>query len=426
MKSMKLIRAFGKIDDRYMIEAMPREEKAMKKNQIRVRRLVPLAAAACLVIAALTVLGIAQPWRAPAPPEKELPMLVLSAYSDPGGYGVSPTGGSANNTANGNLLNAGKAYSKLPVYRNPMQYDERYSTPVSGLSGGEMLKIATDTAAAMGWRVDSAYTRPNEEELRRESEKIHFGEPDYVWEPPESIMAREARAVCGTNLITVGLDGKIAVSVNGGVYDDDGGVDLPEALRFDYETADQQELENVMEYLLREYAGIVNMKEPVIKISIDDSGYRFIELSAYEGAGNQPELNPFFNWVSFTFDSESSRLLMIYRTTDALTSQKLGDYPIISVQQAKELLYQYKYLGGKSQQEIGLELPGEEAIIDIVLAYRVAYFDSIFIPFYIFTFKVPEDEANDWMGFAAEYYVPAVEGRYIADVHFVPPGQGRI
>ena len=98
-------------------------------------------------------------------------------------------------------------------------------------------------------------------------------------------------------------------------------------------------------------------------------------------------------------------------------SQKVGDYPIISVAEAKTLLKKGNYSTSSPYQ-----LPGMKHVKKVELVYLTDVFESYFMPYYKFYVELPEEKGvtdslrDTDMKTYGVYYVPAVESRYISNM----------
>ena len=91
--------------------------------------------------------------------------------------------------------------------------------------------------------------------------------------------------------------------------------------------------------------------------------------------------------------------------------EKLGDYPIISSDEALELLGEGKYITSVAQYDF----PGTEYAGMVELVYRVTDLEEYYIPYYRFYVEIPEG-AEDGKKLYGAYYVPAVRQEYISDM----------
>ena len=91
----------------------------------------------------------------------------------------------------------------------------------------------------------------------------------------------------------------------------------------------------------------------------------------------------------------------------------MGDYPIIDVGKARELLLDGHYI-----TNVPYELPGENYIAKAELVYRVGELETYYMPYYRFYVEVPEEEgiAGEGTKTYGAYYVPAVESTYISNM----------
>lgn len=93
-------------------------------------------------------------------------------------------------------------------------------------------------------------------------------------------------------------------------------------------------------------------------------------------------------------------------------SEEIGEYPIISADQARELL-----LNGNYVTSVPYEVSGADAVCQSELCYLDSY-SEIWIPYYRFWVEVPSYRSASELGLRTygAYYVPAVESRYIANM----------
>ena len=92
-------------------------------------------------------------------------------------------------------------------------------------------------------------------------------------------------------------------------------------------------------------------------------------------------------------------------------SVKIGDYPIINSEQAKELL-----LNGNYITTVPYEISEEKFIKKVELIYRTGEHEECFMPYYRFFVELPEDERENGLKTYGAYYVPAVESSYISNM----------
>ena len=395
MKTEKLLDEIGQIDDCIIAEAHTTTLK-LKSTRRTWYRWVSVAAA-CIVIAVIAVVIPKQSDDFP-----ELPMLTIS--EDTGGYGFE--GYMAHDISelqNGNPWSEADTIKSLPVFQNPTSYDS-VGRAIKGLSADEMIQKARDTASAMGLSINSISVRPTEEELQREQEKIRSVPGNEDYEPNATPSSVEA--VCGDVTIEIEANGYVRV-----VFEN--GVQLPDEYSFTYYDTSEQQAKDVMQYLLEQYEPIVAMESPALDLFGDYNIYaqRSFSYNAYENSGGLTEriLGYNFNRVSFSPDDDG--VLWIIDRYSVDLSQKLGDYPIITAQKARELLLQKRYI-----TTVPEELPDEEYIASVELIYRTSRHDEVFMPYYRFLVEIPTMQMDNGLKIFGAFYVPAVEEQYLSNM----------
>jgi hypothetical protein len=136
-----------------------------------------------------------------------------------------------------------------------------------------------------------------------------------------------------------------------------------------------------------------------------------ISYDAYEGQGDAIEkiLGYNFNYINF-YPNETGELWII-RRYNADLSQKIGDYPIVSADEARELLLQGRYI-----TTVPEGLPDEKYIASVELIYRAGRYDGVFMPYYRFLAELPSMRRDNGLKTFGAYYVPAVESGYLTEM----------
>jgi hypothetical protein len=181
------------------------------------------------------------------------------------------------------------------------------------------------------------------------------------------------------------------------------GVPLPAKYNISQE-ASYEEKQKAAKYLRNTYKKLTNMKN--LQINVTDGGNN---ISLFEGGGDLADriVNYNFNKSVFCFDNDGLLTSIIIYRPDL--SQKVGDYPIISVVEAKELLEKGHFYGGGSSMTRNEEgklvhvFPGLEYVKHVEMVYMIETSHNVYIPYYAFY-------AGAW------YYVPAVEPQYITNM----------
>lgn len=335
------------------------------------------AACLCIVLAGALLLPPAEQ-RAP----DGLPLLEISMES--GGMGFEGLlYYDFSELANGNPWHEGMELDTLPVFRNGS-----YSAvgEPAGLGPEELEQRARSAAQALGVDISS---------LRQER-------GDY---DPSSI-ARVSATGEGVR-IDAEADGTVTVW-----FDDE--LSLPEEYRFAYRDITDREAEAVLDYLLDRYSALVNFQQPRKAIFRDRNIYGAlgVDYRAYDAAGDDVEdiLNYAFRQVDFAPD-DNGNLMLIRLYDDLACGEKIGDYPLITLEEAREAL-----LAGQYLTTVPYELPGAEHVYGGELVYRGSAREQVFIPYYRFYVDVSREFPNwddtELKNYGA-YYVPAIEHQYL-------------
>ena len=198
----------------------------------------------------------------------------------------------------------------------------------------------------------------------------------------------------------------------------DPSVKLPDGYYFTY-SATSEEMAEAAQWLAEEYSGLLSdMENPTLDQGIADRniyGERSFHVTFYDASGDMEERIIHYNFDRLTFYNNDDGELFLARVYQMVPSEKLGDYPVIGVEEAKELL-----LSGNYTTTVPYEMPGEEYIRKVELLYRTGSREKTYLPWYRFLVELPEDEGligedKNLKNFGA-YYVPAVESKYIADM----------
>lgn len=169
------------------------------------------------------------------------------------------------------------------------------------------------------------------------------------------------------------------------------GVSLPSKYNLSKE-ASYEEKREAAEYIRKKYKKIINMEDPQINVRDGENN----NISLFEGADNLADriVNYNFKRTDFYIDKDGLiTSIIIYRPD---LSQKVGDYPIISADEAKELLGEGHYYGADN-------FPGVEWVKHVELVYDTGSSHNVLMPYYSF-----------YAG--SLYYVPAIDPQYITNM----------
>ena len=124
-----------------------------------------------------------------------------------------------------------------------------------------------------------------------------------------------------------------------------------------------------------------------------------------------------YNFRKMGFSPNEEGELWLIDSYDALSvAEKIGDYPIVGVEEATERL-----VDGHYSTSVPFAMPGEEYITRVELMYRSGPLEELLIPYYRFFVLLPDADGwvmqkeNGLQTYGA-YYVPAITDEYIVDM----------
>ena len=397
MKAEQFSEALGEINGAY-VEGAARYQSKPKPQSVWWTH---LAAAACLALAVCAAVAL---WKGRAP-QTELPLL-------PGEWGKDSIGGmgyegymafDVSELVSANPWREDSGLAALPVYKNPLTWNEMHMA--SGTDFEAMRALALDIAARLGLDPDTLAVTddaPDEETKKAITEKIQsVGDevPEGYFDPTAVRVEADGFSIEVDQSLTARIDFEPPVS-------------LPEGYRFSH-NATCEEMAAAAEYLKTAYAGLMGFENPQVNISGGDYNIyaeRSFSLSFFEGSGSETEqiVNYNFNRTAFYPNDEGN--LFIARVYRPDLSQKVGDYPIISAEKARELLLEGHYI-----TTVPYEMPGAEYVKKVELIYRTGMYEQYYMPYYRFYVEVPEGAPGGDTGLDdyGAYYVPAVDGAYL-------------
>ncbi len=190
-------------------------------------------------------------------------------------------------------------------------------------------------------------------------------------------------------------------------------ITLPDQYNFTYYSTREEILE-AADYLKEGYEELIGFADSQTNIyggayCIDRQQRYYLEF--YKEGNNDVEqiVNYNFNRAVF-YAGESSELSMI-RIFEPNLTKKVGDYPIITSDEALDLLLGKKYI-----TTVPYEVQGKEYVAKVELIYRTWQYEEYFMPYYRFYVEVPEEAKEDGLKMYGAYYVPAVQEEYLSDM----------
>lgn len=317
----------------------------------------------------------------PDPVQTELPTLPVSMGPSLGGYGYEGYYvRDISELKNTSPSQIGSLPDTLPVFRNaaggyPLQAaSEEYMA--------KMLTLCRSVAGRLGWDAEKTAE---------------------VWEERSDGLAPTTVTATGADGVKIEVDQFMTVTIS---YPDRNRP-FSENVLPTYDDAHK-----LAEKLLAEYRDLMNFANPQICITggyYNIDGEQSYDIVFTETGGTQTEelLEFFFHGAEFFCNEDGEPWLIHLRCTDL--SDKVGDYPIITAQQAQAQLVAGHYI-----TSCGWEMPGEAYIRKVELVYRTGEYDEYFMPYYRFYVELLEEAPVEGCMHLAAYYVPAVAEEYLA------------
>lgn len=286
--------------------------------------------------------------------------------------------------------------STLPVFRNPINIDESNGFRVTGMDVAKMWEVLLETADRLGLDADS----------------LEMTGPSIASDLSEPVAIEAAVVSAKGDGVELEVNASLTVEI---LFDPP--ATLPDSYNNNY-YASYEEKAALGEYLQDTYSSLIGWDEPTLVVSggsYDIYGDQSYGVEFYNGEGDLTEkfLNYNFQRIVFYGDSNGNQLDRI-RIFQPDRSQKLGDYPIITVEKARELLLEGKYV-----TSVPYEVPGEEYVASVELVYSTGEMDEYFMPYYRFYVELPEErnvnqevQERGLLTYGI-YYVPAVEEKYL-------------
>ena len=320
----------------------------------------------------------------PDPVPTELPTLPVSMGPSLGGYGFEGYYvRDISDLKNTSPSQIGSLPDTLPVFRNatggyPLQAaTEEYKA--------KMLTLCRSVAGRLGWDAENM---------------------TVVWDERNGGLVPTTVTATGADGVKIEVDQFMTVTIT---YPDRGG---PFSEKKSLVLRTYDDAYKLAEKLLAEYRGLMGFSSPQICITggyYNIDGEQSYDIAFVETGGTQTEelLEFFFHGAEFFCNEDGEPRIIRLRCTDL--SDKVGDYPIITAQQAQAQLVAGHYI-----TSCGWEMPGEAYIRKVELVYRTGEYDEYFMPYYRFYVELLEEAPVEGCMHLAAYYVPAVAEEYLA------------
>lgn len=395
MKTEKLLNAIGKIDDNLIYGAV-NDAKTKKKN-------IWIKWSAAAAFLAFVIFSVTQ-FIPKSNFMEELPKLPMLSISETSSEAMGFEGYMAyeiSELVNANPWNENMEISTLPVYQNPLSYDENFIE--HGADFTIMKTYLLEVANRLGMDTDNlpiSDNTPSAEEQAAVLEKTNGDIPDGYFNPTAVIAEK--------NGIEIEVDASLTAKITF-----DPAVTLPDGYVFSYDSS-YDDIASVAEYLKETYKDLLGMDNPQINIyggDYDIDLQQSYKIEFYNAANNLTDLILNYNFNRTAFYCDENGDLYMARIFQPDLSKKVADYPIISAKEAKELL-----LNGNYITTVPYEMPGENYIAKRELVYRTSKHEKYYMPYYRFYVELPDMKKDNGIKLYGVYYVPAVNKAYITDM----------
>ena len=389
MKAEQFSDALGGISPEYIDEAM--EYRAVRVRQ-RGRTFKALAAVACLALAVYAGARLLYE-DAPALPTAgpELPALDINGDDFAGMGSFVMYMGEGFEYLTGNPWREDMGLDTLPVYKNALEHAsaELNRVPLNA-DYASMRALMDEAVAALGVDPDSLEYYENYERTFTDADGGDAVVSSYVAENDEVYI-----------LVTKDLSLRVKFKTP---------VELPVDLA---DGAAAEDYAEAGEFAAEKYADLLGFEAPRVSVSGGDRDYDGsvnYSVSIYDAGAGDEETVINYNFRRAELSVADGSLTAITLHCPDL-SEKVGDYPIISVAEAQELLVN----GGELPDT--LETLNSEDIAGVELVYLTSEYDEYFIPYYRF-YMLERNEARtesvpDGLTAYTWYYVPAIAPQYV-------------
>lgn len=196
---------------------------------------------------------------------------------------------------------------------------------------------------------------------------------------------------------------------------------LPDGMGFGYHDAYEQYVTSA-DYLMETYLGAFGMKEPTACIEGGDYNIyneQSHQIYFYDAAGDLTEQILNYNLNSVKFACDDVRQLWLIDRKNIDRTHKIGDYPILTAEEAEDTFLAGDYLTTVPEDY----LPEEMTAAKIELIYRTGSREKYYLPYYrIYAEVTPNFEREYNTKTYGVFYVPAVRPEYVdilpQEVHF--------
>lgn len=302
---------------------------------------------------------------------------------------------------NGNPWTEETNITELPVFRNLSYTGDTNDEFNVYFTEEQMRDIAQKTAKS----INADITQITVNRVKDSTSKVY---PDNIM---NGVYSLEANCSSDVYCIFVEGDGTVGIWYN---YE---GVKLPSKYSFTYEKTTDFEAKKTLDYLSKKYSLLLSYDKPVPFTFADRTydGAAIRSYYVYDGTGEitQDILNYNLSYAEFGPNDDGS-LSVIWIYNYYSSSEYIGDYPIISKDEAQESLLNGHYYSSVPEDYLNGGKISENDIAKVELIYSHNG-EEYYQPYYKFYVELKASEFNmaeDLKNFGI-FYVPAVSGEYL-------------
>ncbi|MEQ8156698.1 MAG: hypothetical protein ABRQ25_17790 [Clostridiaceae bacterium] len=381
-----------------------KQEDVPQKHKYRYKS-IGVVAACCAVVLSIGILADRQlnpvnENKIPDPiasnnEQVNLPKLTISNESGGMGY-EGYMAYKIEELEDGNPWTPDSKLTSMPVFENLSPHSDHTGT-IPYLNGDEMIQKAKEAAGKMSLKINKVYTQPTKEEIEEDEKKTG-----------EKVDTTPTHATAECDGVKIEVDSRGDTRVR---YEPT--ISIPGKYSFTQYDNTSSEAKDTSLYLIKKYSDIVDMKSPSLRLFGDYTyeGKRLFWYTAYESDGDllNKILGYNFNTVSFVPDENGKLWIIDRRKTDL--SKVIGNYPIITADEARKLLIEKHYITTMPEA-----FPDEKYIAKVELVYRNSMYDKVFMPYYKFLVEMPTMQQKNSLKTFGTFYVPAVKGEYLTNM----------
>lgn len=310
----------------------------------------------------------------------------------------------ATEIVNANPWSRDAGLTTLPVYENQLSYDERYR--IKGGDFDKMKELLLDVAERLGLDMDSIEITDDTPDAKTQAaiiekySQVEETVPEGCFEPTKVIVKDNGIEIEVDQVMTATISFEPAIA-------------LPEEYNFTHH-ASYEDKAYVAEYLKDAYGDLIHMNHPKVNICGGDYNIylqQSYSIEFYEDSNDLTEQIINYNFNRTVFYSNDEGKLFLARVFRPDLSKKAGDYPVITLEKAEELLS-----GGNYITTVPYDMPGLEYAAKVELVYRTGKWEKYFMPYYRFYVELPEREKENGIKTYGAYYVPAIDEAYISNM----------